>query len=68
MLYQRSWRRESFKQDNPSNRIADLDPNDIENIEILKGASAAAIYGSRAAAGLSLLLQKVEEVGKHKFN
>ncbi len=30
-------------QDNPSNRLADLDPADIESIEVLKGASAAAI-------------------------
>ena len=34
-------------QDDQVNRIADLNPNDIANIEILKGASAAAIYGSR---------------------
>ena len=38
-------------QDNPSNRIADLDPEDIEHVEVLKGASTAAIYGSRAATG-----------------
>ena len=31
-------------QDDPSNRVADLDPEDIDRIEILKGASAAAIY------------------------
>ncbi|HYK55721.1 MAG TPA: TonB-dependent receptor plug domain-containing protein, partial [Flavisolibacter sp.] len=42
-------------QDNQSNRIADLDPEDIDRIEILKGASAAAIYGSKAAAGVVLL-------------
>ncbi|MEO5905821.1 MAG: TonB-dependent receptor plug domain-containing protein, partial [Saprospiraceae bacterium] len=36
-------------QDNPSNRLSDIDPYDIEKIEILKGASTAAIYGSRAA-------------------
>src|SRR5450432_3062866 len=35
-------------QDNPSGRISDINAEDIENIEILKGASAAAIYGSRA--------------------
>ena len=35
-------------QDNPSNRIADLDPEDIDRVEILKGASAAAIYGSKS--------------------
>jgi TonB-dependent SusC/RagA subfamily outer membrane receptor len=45
-------------QDNPSNRIADLRTEDIEHIEILKGASASAIYGSKAAAGVILLLPK----------
>jgi TonB-linked SusC/RagA family outer membrane protein len=45
-------------QDNPSNRIADLDPEDIERIEVLKGASAAAIYGSRAAAGVVIITTK----------
>jgi len=33
------------------NRIADLNPEDIETIEVLKGASASAIYGSKASAG-----------------
>jgi TonB-linked SusC/RagA family outer membrane protein len=45
-------------QDNPSNRVADLDPEDIERIEVLKGASAAAIYGSRAAAGVVIVTTK----------
>src|SRR2546428_10348106 len=39
----------SSNQDNPVNRIADLNPNDIQSVEVLKGASAAAIYGSQAA-------------------
>jgi TonB-dependent SusC/RagA subfamily outer membrane receptor len=38
-------------QDNSTNRIADLNPADIESVEILKGASAAAIYGSKASNG-----------------
>lgn len=58
----------SSNQDNPSNRIADIDPNDIENIEILKGASAAAIYGSRAAAGVVLITTKKGKEGKTKFD
>ena len=45
-------------QDNPSNRIADLDPEDIDRIEILKGASAAAIYGSKAAGGVVIITTK----------
>ncbi|MFN3939641.1 MAG: TonB-dependent receptor plug domain-containing protein, partial [Chitinophagales bacterium] len=47
-----------FDQDNASNRIADIDPGDIETIEILKGASAAAIYGSRASSGVVIITTK----------
>ncbi|HEU4903568.1 MAG TPA: SusC/RagA family TonB-linked outer membrane protein, partial [Flavisolibacter sp.] len=54
-------------QDNPSNRIADLDPEDIDRIEILKGASAAAIYGSRAAAGVVLITTKRGRAGKPRI-
>ncbi len=50
-------------QDNPSNRIADLDPEDIERVEILKGASAAAIYGSRAAGGVVIITTKKGRTG-----
>ncbi len=45
-------------QDNPSNRLADIDPEDIETIEILKGASAAAQYGSRASGGVVIITTK----------
>ena len=38
--------------------IADINPNDIESMEILKDASAAAIYGSRAANGVILITSK----------
>ena len=51
-------------QDNPSNRIADLDPEDIDRIEILKGASAAAIYGSKAAAGVVIITTKRGKIGR----
>ena len=54
-------------QDNPSNRIADLDPEDIDRIEILKGASAAAIYGSRAAAGVVIITTKRGKLGKPRI-
>lgn len=54
-------------QDNPSNRIADLNPNDIENISVLKGASAAAIYGSRGAAGVVIITTKKGKQGKTRF-
>jgi TonB-linked SusC/RagA family outer membrane protein len=41
-----------------TNRAADINPNDIESIEILKGAAAAAIYGSRAANGVVMITTK----------
>lgn len=55
-------------QDNPTNRIADINPDDIESVEILKGASAAAIYGSRAAAGVIVITTKKGKAGETKFN
>ncbi|MCX2740068.1 SusC/RagA family TonB-linked outer membrane protein [Pontibacter anaerobius] len=54
----------SSNQDNASNRIADLNPDDIESIEILKGASAAAIYGSLASAGVVIITTKRGAAGK----
>ncbi len=51
-------------QDNPSNRIADIDPLDIESIEVLKGASGAAIYGSRASGGVVIITTKKGKTGK----
>src|SRR5690606_3536925 len=41
-----------------SSRIADLDPNDIKSMTILKGANAAALYGSRAANGVIVITTK----------
>jgi len=40
------------------NAISDLDPNSIENVSILKGPSAAALYGSRAGNGVVLITTK----------
>jgi len=54
----------TVSQDNPTNRIADIDPEDIETIEILKGASAAAIYGSRASGGVIIINTKKGKKGK----
>ncbi len=53
----------SLTQDNLVNRIADLNPNDIETIEILKGASASAIYGGRASNGVVLITTKKGRAG-----
>jgi len=51
-------------QDNQVNRIADLNPNDIETIEILKGASASAIYGGRASNGVVIITTKRGQPGE----
>jgi TonB-linked SusC/RagA family outer membrane protein len=48
----------SVNQDNPVNRIADLNPNDIESIEVLKGPAAAALYGSKATNGVVIITTK----------
>jgi TonB-linked SusC/RagA family outer membrane protein len=45
-------------EDNGGNRLADLNPDDIESIEVLKGPSAAAIYGQRANAGVIIITTK----------
>jgi TonB-linked SusC/RagA family outer membrane protein len=55
-------------QDNATNRIADINPDDIANIEILKGASASSIYGSRGAAGVIIITTKKGKSGKTKVN
>jgi TonB-linked SusC/RagA family outer membrane protein len=55
-------------QDNPTNRIADLNPQDIERIEVLKGGSAAAIYGSKATNGVVIITTKRGQAGKPQFN
>jgi len=54
-------------QDNPVNRIADLNPADIANVQILKGASAAAIYGSEAANGVIIITTKRGQSGRPRF-
>ena len=42
-------------EDDAVNRVADINPADIENIEILKGAAASSIYGSKAANGVVVI-------------
>lgn len=46
------------------NPLDNINPNDIESIEVLKDASAAAIYGSRAANGVVLITTKRGKSGK----
>jgi TonB-linked SusC/RagA family outer membrane protein len=51
-----------------NNPMATINPNDIESIEILKDASAAAIYGSRGANGVVLITTKHGKAGKTKVS
>jgi TonB-linked SusC/RagA family outer membrane protein len=55
-------------QDNGVNRIADLNLNDIERIEVLKGASASSIYGARAANGVIVITTKRGTSGTPRFS
>ena len=55
-------------QDQTTNRLADLNPNDIESIEVLKSAAATAIYGSRATNGVVVITTKKGKAGATRFN
>lgn len=52
----------------PVNSFDNIDPNDIENISVLKDASTAAIYGSRAANGVILVTTKTGKNTNGKIN
>jgi len=58
----------NFTDNNINNPLADLNPNDIESVEVLKDAAAAAIYGARGANGVVLISTKRGQKGKTKFN
>jgi TonB-linked SusC/RagA family outer membrane protein len=49
------------------NRVADLNPADIESVDILKGAAASAIYGARASNGVVLITTKRGHAGATRF-
>ncbi len=51
-----------------NNPLGDLNPSDIESIDVLKDAASAAIYGSRAAAGVLLITTKRGKQGKAKVS
>ncbi len=56
-----------FSGGQSTNSLADLNPNDIASIEILKDASATAIYGSRGANGVVLITTKRGEAGQSRI-
>ena len=51
-----------------TNRAMDLNPNDIENVEILKGAASGAIYGARAGQGVIMITTKSGHAGATRFS
>lgn len=51
-----------------NNPLSSINPNDIESVEILKDASATAIYGSRAANGVVVITTKKGKAGKAKVS
>ncbi|HEY3279148.1 MAG TPA: TonB-dependent receptor plug domain-containing protein [Gemmatimonadales bacterium] len=52
---------------NLQNRLADLNPGDIERIEVIRGAAAAALYGSRANNGVVQIFTKRGRPGASRF-
>ncbi|WP_157501521.1 SusC/RagA family TonB-linked outer membrane protein [Echinicola vietnamensis] len=52
----------------PTNPLAAINPNDIESIEILKDASATAIYGARGANGVIMVTTKKGKSGQMRIN
>ncbi|MCB0662894.1 MAG: TonB-dependent receptor plug domain-containing protein, partial [Saprospiraceae bacterium] len=50
------------------NPLADIDPNDIESVSVLKDAAAAAIYGSRGSNGVVLITTKKGKAGTNRVN
>ena len=50
------------------NRAGDLNPDDIENMTVLKGAAASALYGSRARNGVIVITTKRGKSGAKKMN
>ena len=52
----------------PTTSQSNLNPNDIESLQILKDASAASIYGSRAGNGVIIITTKKGKLGKPKIN
>ena len=69
-----SYRIEDYDNDNPAaggttgtvvtNRAGDINPNDIADIQILKGGAATALYGSRGANGVVLITTKSGRAGQ----
>lgn len=55
------------RRETPQNPLSTINPNDIESIEVLKDAAAAAIYGSRGSNGVILITTKKGSQGKSQI-
>lgn len=51
-----------------ANRVMDINPEDIENMSVLKGPAASALYGSRAANGVVIITTKKGKEGRVEVN
>jgi TonB-dependent starch-binding outer membrane protein SusC len=58
----------SSNQDNVTNRLADMNPAEIEDVQVLKGAAAASLYGSRATNGVILITTKRGKAGSPRWS
>ncbi len=58
-----STRNDGEKQDDSVNRLTDLNPNDVESVEILRGAAASSIYGSKGVNGVVIITTKRGKAG-----
>ena len=59
----------SFTGGNSTDRLSDLNPNDIERVEVLKGAAAATLYGSEATNGvIQIFTKKGRGEGRTQWN
>ena len=59
-----STRNDGEKQDDPVNRLTDLNPNDIQSIQVLRDAAATSIYGSKGVNGVVIITTKRGQAGK----
>ena len=57
-----------YPENNAGNVLATINPNDIESMDVLKDASATAIYGARAANGVIVITTKSGKTGKTSFS
>ena len=57
----------AFWDDAGSSRINDIDPNDIESIEVIKGPAAATLYGTEASNGVIQIITKKGAAGSPKW-